>query len=141
MGKHSKRQAFRLRGNKDDQTVGIPLENQASGKVAADASAGQQAAESLAPRRRRDGGAAAFLPPQGETSVRITVSKGGMKAQPALRGTWKGGDGTTYTFRAGSRVATPGGGVVRYRLSGKSMIFFHPAQPVYAVFAWVTPDR
>lgn len=75
------------------------------------------------------------------TSVRITVSKGGMKAQPALRGTWKGSDGTTYTFRAGSRVATPGGGVVRYRLSGTGMIFFHPAQPVYATFAWVTPDQ
>lgn len=75
------------------------------------------------------------------TSVALTISTSLTAAQTTLRGAWKGSDGTTYTFRYGSRATTPGGGTVRYRLAGTSLMFFHSAGTVTAGIAWVSPDE
>ncbi len=75
------------------------------------------------------------------STVAVSVSLGGGGSQYNLRGTWKSKGGSTYEFRAGSRVQVPGGGVVRYRATVDGLQFFHPGNTVFATLTWVTADR
>lgn len=75
-------------------------------------------------------------------SVSLTVSTGSLSAQTAgLVGKWKGADGTRYEFRHGGRVATPSGGVVRYRLSGSILTIFHSGRAAQGTLKWDSADQ
>jgi hypothetical protein len=75
------------------------------------------------------------------TAVSITVSLGTLSPQARLIGAWKGSDGSAYTFRVRNRVVTPGGGVVRYRLTNGVLLIYFSGRALTATIVWVSPDR
>lgn len=75
------------------------------------------------------------------TTVAITVSSGLLPLTTRILGSWKGSDGSTYTFRVGNRVVTPLGGVVRYSLHEGTLIVRSPNGMLTAQIEWVTADR
>lgn len=75
------------------------------------------------------------------SSVQIGVSTGVAPVLPSLLGTWKTSTGSTYVFHAGNRVQTPGGGQVRYRLSGTHLIILYAGRPSAGDIKWDSADR
>lgn len=75
------------------------------------------------------------------STVTITVSIGLLPIATRLLGSWKGSDGSTYTFRPANRVVTPDGGVVRYTLTNGVLIIRRPSGVINARVEWVTADR
>jgi serine/threonine-protein kinase len=75
------------------------------------------------------------------TTVAIIVSSGMLALTNRILGSWKGSDGSTYTFRVGNRVVTPLGGVVRYSLHLGALIVRSPNGMVTAQIRWVTANR